>query len=192
MRKMPRTLLPIGVVFALMGCSGRDATQGSAASGRTTPSVQPASRWVASPDSMGQIAAGSLYSVVAQAFGAAPRLTPQDLEEQACDYVQLPGLPPQVSLMVFGDTIVRIDIDSAGVITREGMGVGSAESALLSQYRGHVRVAPHPYSGPEWHYVVVTPRLDSTFRMIFETDGKVVRTYRVGLRHAVDLIEGCS
>jgi hypothetical protein len=192
MGRMCRTLSSFGAMFAVMACSDRGPAQGSGASGGTTPPVQVASRWVATPNSVGPIAAGSLYSVVAQAFRAAPRPSPQDVEEQACDYVQLPGLPPGVSLMVFGDTIVRIDIDTTGVITREGVGVGSAESALLSQYRGRVRVEPHPYSGPEWHYVVVTPSGDSTFRMTFETDGKVVRTYRVGLRRAVDLIEGCS
>jgi hypothetical protein len=120
------------------------------------------------------------------------RPKPTDPEEQRCDYAYLPGLPPGVGLMLFGDTIVRIDVDSTGVVTRERLGVGSLESALLTRYRGHVRVESHPYDGPEWHYVVVTPASDSTFRMTFETDGKIVRAYRIGLRRAVDLIEGCS
>src|SRR5258705_11429632 len=122
---MPRTLPTIGAVFALMACSDGGPAPGSAASVGATLPVQVASRWVATPDSVGPIAAGSLYSVVAPAFGTAARPTPQGPEEQTCDYVQLPGMPPRVTLMVFGDTIVRIDIDTTGVVTREGMGVGS-------------------------------------------------------------------
>lgn len=133
-----------------------------------------------------------MYSALAREYGAPVRPLPTDPEDRACDYVSLPVLPAGVEMMVFGDTVVRIDVDTTGIRTREGVGVGSAERDVLARYAGHVRVEPHPYSGPEWHYVIVTPATDSTFRMIFETDGKRVRNFRVGLRRAVDLIEGCS
>lgn len=148
--------------------------------------------WLATPDSLGPIAVGSIYSVLAKEYNEPPSTTPRDAEEEACDYAGLPILPDGVSLMLFGDTVVRIEVDTTGIRTRADVGVGSAEQEVLAKYAGHVRVAPHPYDGPEWHYVIVTPAPDSVYRMIFETDGKTVRSFRVGRRHAVDLIEGCS
>ena len=191
---MARPGTALCAAFALAACTDNAAVKAApVASGiPRVPQAPAAGQWVATPDSLGPIAAGSLYSVVAPAFGGKVRPVPKDPEEQACDYAELPGLPRRVELMVFGDTIVRIDIDTTGVLTRQGLGVGSPESALLTEYWGHVRVESHPYDGPAWHYVVVTPGSDSVFRMIFETDGKVVQSYRIGLRRAVDLIEGCS
>lgn len=133
-----------------------------------------------------------MYSDVARKYGTPARPLPTDPEKQACDYVSLPVLPAGVGMMVFGDTVVRIDVDTTGIRTREGIRVGTPEPDVVATYAGRVRVESHPYSGPEWHYVIVTPPSDSTFRMIFETDGKRVRSFRVGFRRAVDLIEGCS
>ena len=144
------------------------------------------------PSSLGAITVGSLYSDVARRYGAPPRQVPVDEEKRACDYVKLPNLPAGVALMVFGDTIVRIDVDTTEIPTREGVGVGTNESEVLAKYAGRVRVESHPYSGPEWHYVIVTPAGDSTHRMIFETDGTRVRSFRVGFRRAVAYSEGCS
>jgi hypothetical protein len=191
---MARLGTALCAAFVLVACTDNAAVKDAPAASGTlrVPQARAAGPWVATPDSLGPIAVGSLYSVVARAFGGKVRPVPKDPEEQACDYAELPGLPQRVELMVFGDTIVRIDIDIPGVLTRQGLGVGSPESALLTGYRGQVRVESHPYDGPAGHYVVVTPGSDSIFRMIFETDGKVVQSYRIGLRRAVDLIEGCS
>jgi hypothetical protein len=133
-----------------------------------------------------------MYSDLARRYGAPQRDPTDDPEEQACDYAFLPNLPAGVGLMVFGDTVVRIDVDTTGVLTREGVGVGSSEGEVLERYAGKVRRDPRPYSGPESHYLVVNAPGDSTFRIIFETDGKRVDGYRLGRRDAVDLIEGCS
>ncbi len=62
----------------------------------------------------------------------------------------------------------------------------------MGRHRGQVRVEPHPYTGPEGHYLIVTSPNDSMYRLIFETDGKHVVSYRAGLRPVVDWIEGCS
>lgn len=181
---------PLLIGSALVGCS--DGANSRELHTAAPAPLNPGSEWVAKPDSLGSLAIGTLYSAVARAHNAPTRPIPDDPEERACDYAGLPVLPKGVLLMVFGDTVVRADVDSTGVVTREGLGVGSPESALLSAYKGRVRVEAHPYSGPEWHYVIVTPSNDSTHRMIFETDGKRVRSYRIGLRRAVEQIEGCS
>ena len=189
-------LTPLLMIAVLVGCSdtSRNRLATDSARSEVTPGVAAPQvvQWIANPDSLGPVPMGRLYSTVGREYGAPERPLSTDPEESACDYVDLPGLPAGVLLMVFGDTIVRADIDTTGVLTRDGLGVGSPESALLSAYKGRVMVKSHPYDGPEWHYVVVTPSNDSTFRMIFETDGQRVRSFRIGLRRAVDLIEGCS
>jgi len=175
----------------IAGCADRERPISATGAPRSVPATS-ATQWVATFDSVGPVAAGSRYSAVARSFGVTQARIPADEDAVACDYVDLPGMPPGVSLMVFRDSIVRIDIDTTGVQTREGIGVGSLESAVLDAYRGRARIESHPYSGPDWHYVIVTPSRDSTYRMIFETDGLTVHSFRVGLRGAVDLIEGCS
>jgi hypothetical protein len=107
-----------------------------------------------------------------------------------CDYAHLPSLP-SFTFMIRRDTIIRINVDTTGVETQAGIGVGSTEQEVLDAYP-YARVEPHPYNGPQWHYLVVDDPEDSALGMIFETDGRTVHRYRVGRRRAVARIEGCS
>ena len=52
---------------------------------------------------------------------------------------------------------------------------------------------PHPYTGPEGHYLVYRARAEP-YGLIFETHYETGRaeTMRVGLWTYVQLIEGCS
>jgi hypothetical protein len=111
---------------------------------------------------------------------------------ETCDYVRPRALPVGVKLMVTGDTVVRIDVDSGTTTTTNGAGIGMAEARVLTIYRGRVSVQPHPYTGPVGHYLIVSARNDTIYRMIFETDGKIVKRYRGGRRPEVDFKEGCS
>jgi len=154
------------------------------------PLAQRPQPWIADPAGIGAIRTGMLVQdALARIGGSGAR---GDLTEYGCDYVQLSAAPAGVGFMIWGDTIVRIDVDTAGIRTREGVGVGDRESVVLSRYAGYVRVEPDPYDGPEGHYVIVDAPATPGYRMIFQTDGNKVWAYRVGRRHAVDLIEGCS
>jgi len=97
-----------------------------------------------------------------------------------------------VRLMVVNDTIVRVEVDSLPVATTWGDRVGDSESAVLQRHAGHVQVQPHKYTGPKGHYLIVTTPDDTLHRLVFETDGQRVTTYRAGLRPYVDWVEGCS
>lgn len=68
---------------------------------------------------------------------------------------------------------------------------GPVGALVMIERDSLVRQESHPYSGPEWHYLIVTPAQDSTRRIIFETDGWRVVSYRVGLASQVGYIEGC-
>jgi hypothetical protein len=92
------------------------------------------------------------------------------------------------------DTIVRVEVDSAGTTTDVGAEVGMTEAQIRALYPGRIRTDPHPYTGPEGHYLVYVPSVpaDSAYGLIFETDGKVVLSYRSGRRPEVNFVEGCS
>jgi hypothetical protein len=111
-----------------------------------------------------------------------------------CDYLAGSVTPPGTSLMVWDAVIVRVDVDTPGVYTRSGIQVGSTEAEVQQHHPGHIKMEEHPYEGPEGHYLVYEPSTpaDTSFAIIFETDGQRVTRFRAGLHPAVALIEGCS
>lgn len=149
---------------------------------------QPA--WVLRPDGAGPVRVGMTLEAAGRVLGESLRADYDVFE--GCDFVVPAAAPLGVSLMVLSDTVVRVDIDTGAVATQEGIRIGDTEARVLEAYRGHVTVEAHPYDGPEWHYLIVDPPADTLHRMIFETDGTNVTSFRAGLRDAVDLIEGCA
>jgi hypothetical protein len=117
-------------------------------------------------------------------------------EDQAfpdCWFVVPAQGPAGVSFMVTGGTIGRVDVTLPGITTRSGVGVGSTQQEILATYPGQITVAPHAY-GPGGHYLTFVPRdaADANLRMVFETDGRAVTSYRAGRRPDVEAIEGCA
>ena len=107
-------------------------------------------------------------------------------------------MPRGTRLMILRDSasaplhVERAEVDSAGVLTAEGAGVGDPESRVLEMYSGRILVQPHKYTGPVGHYLIVASPRDSMYRIVFETDGQRVVRFRAGHRPAVDFVEGCS
>lgn len=145
-------------------------------------------------DGVGALRVGTSIRETVAALGGTVDTTQDPMPGSACNYVRFSALPLGTLVMVWGDTVMRVDVDSATVRTQWGTGVGSTVAEIRQRHPSHeVRQEPHPYSAPYWHYMVVDPRGDTTHRIIFETDSQqVARSYRVGFRRAVDLIEGCS
>lgn len=147
-------------------------------------------QWLVSPQAFGPIRFGVPLAGVKSALGDTTAAEPQ--EDMGCEYYFHPALPAGSSLMVVDDSVVRVDIDTAGIRTVAGAQVGDSESTVLALYPDRVRVEEHEYTGPEGHYLIVTDTSDSTFRLIFETWGGRVSRYRGGKRPPVDYVEGCS
>lgn len=149
--------------------------------------------WTVSLSAYGPIRMGSARLDVLDELGAPPRDGEKPRSEE-CGYMEIPNGPSMraVRLMVVGDTVVRVDVDSLPVATTWGDRVGDSERAVLERHAGNVRVEPHKYTGPVGHYLIVTAPDDTLHRLVFETDGKNVTTYRAGLRPYVDWVEGCS
>ena len=140
-----------------------------------------------SPDSYGPLRLGVPVAQVATVVGDTARPA-----GESCGYVAPATLPESVSVMIVGDSAVRVDVRSSKVRTAEGAAIGDSEQRIQELYRGRVRSEPHKYT--DGKYLIVTPPAasDSAFRLVFETDGVRVVNYRAGRLPQVLWVEGCS
>jgi hypothetical protein len=107
-----------------------------------------------------------------------------------CHYLDTKG-KSRVYTMLVRDTVARLDVRDSTLATPAGARVGDPEAKVLELYRGRVTTQPHKYvSGG--HYLVVNSPADTMRRLVFETDGKRVTSYRVGRMPEVMWVEGCS
>jgi hypothetical protein len=111
-------------------------------------------------------------------------------EEVDCAYWRDPRRPG-LAMMAQGGRIVRIETEDARYHTASGARVGMSEAEIRALYGAAIRVEPHPYTGPEGHYLVYRAHSEP-YGMIVETDGSRALSIRVGTWEAVQLIEGCS
>jgi len=181
------------VVVALAGSAGCQSkehavTDSAAPAPPSTPA--PAGDRTVTLDGLGKVKIGATATEVASALGEP--LPPPKVAEVSCRYMRPATLPPGVGILLVNDSVARIDIDSAGIQTSEGAGVGEDETRVVEIYRERVTVTPHKYTGPAGHYLTVSPAGDTLRRIIFETDGHRITKYRVGRRPAVEWVEGCS
>ncbi|QJR36342.1 hypothetical protein [Gemmatimonas groenlandica] len=138
----------------------------------------------------GPVRVGMTLAEVSAASSAGIRLVGTD--STACSYLSWRDGPPEVLIMAEGGRVVRIDVRNPAIATPEGIKLGSTEAEVQQRYAGQVEVQPHKYT--DGHYLVITPRnpSDSSLRLVFETDGKNVKTFRGGLVPQVQYVEACS
>lgn len=196
-----RILLALGVAF---GCSASDTadrtvdtTKPPAGGGATTPKPQPpppapapSGNWAVTPFGVGPVRAGMTVAEAGTALGA-PLTVTGDAKE--CAYARADKAPEGLSFMVVDNHIARVDVvRNKSIATVEGARIGSSEARIDSLYQGRVTVQPHKYTNG--HYLVVGSGAgsDTTNRIVFETDGKVVTLYRSGRMPEVGWVEGCS
>jgi hypothetical protein len=102
-----------------------------------------------------------------------------------------------VSFVIDGGYLTRIDVDFYGtdphplaIKTEAGIGLTSSEEDLMKAYAGRTRILPAPLD-PSWHTIHVATA-DRARGMVFETDGKTVKSIRVGEYPAISYPDACK
>ena len=95
--------------------------------------------------------------------------------------------------MVEGGSVARVEVDSGSAVpTAEGARVGDSEKRIRDLYGNRVTLSPHKYT--DGHYLTVRSAApsESSYRVVFETDGKRVLRFRAGRTPPVEYVEGCG
>ncbi len=161
----------------------------------TTSTAPPARLSADSPvllSGIGAIRAGMTVEEAAAA-GRVRLVVEDDTFAPDCVFVGPERGPSGVSFMVTDGTIGRVDVDARGVRTRSGIGIGSTEEEVKATYPGRITVSPHTYT-EGGHYLTFVPRdrADADLRIVFETDGRTVTSFRAGRLPDVEYVEGCA
>ena len=111
-----------------------------------------------------------------------------------CYYVSPDATMKGVSFMVFEDIIARIEIEEPSTVTtRSGAGIGTTKDELLEMYPDNLQDANEAVFDGVAVGFVPNDDSDADYRIFFELDeDDVVTRFRVGVKPAVDFIEGCS
>jgi hypothetical protein len=131
---------------------------------------------------------------VSQAAKAAGTKLVGDSPNNSCYYVKPQNEPKNLSFMVTKGRISRVDVRQNTQITSlKGAKIGDTEAQIKSLYAGQIKVTPHKYV-QGGHYLTFVPkdRAYQNYRVVFETDGKLVTQFRSGKLPEVEFVEGCS
>jgi len=106
-----------------------------------------------------------------------------------CTYAVLTKAPRGLAVMLENGKVARVEVRSGSIATADGARIGDSEARIKSLYPG-VAVTPHKYMAGG-HYLTVTGS-DPANRIVFETDGSNVTSYRSGKTPAVEYVERCG
>lgn len=142
--------------------------------------------WVVREDGVGLVKIGmslsQLNMVLSEKFSM-----PANKDDRECFYVN-PKKHPHISLMIENGRLVRIDVDSPGVRSSEGIQVGDSEEHVLKIYGARLKVEAHQYT--DGHYLTARSK-DGHYGVRFETDQGKITTFYAGRYDAIQYVEGC-
>jgi hypothetical protein len=142
---------------------------------------------------IGPILIGMTITQASQAANIQFVQTASGGESYGCFYFEPKDSPKGIAFMLTDDRITRVDIFKNNRITTiKGAKIGDSEDRIKSLYPGYIQVTPHQYVGGG-HYLTFVPKdaADRNYRVVFETDGKRVTSFRSGKLPEVGYIEGC-
>lgn len=171
----------------------------------STDSAGPSTDRAPAADSTASAPARSTFTVTADAAGpirvgmaiddlknAAGTLNPAPNAAAECEYVHPASAPAGVFVMLAQGVVARIDVDSAGVATAEGVAVGDSVSRVNEAYAGRVTVMPHKYVQGGQYLTVKPAAPRDSLRVVFESEAGRITRYRVGRLPQVEWVERCG
>jgi hypothetical protein len=112
------------------------------------------------------------------------------VDEPKCHYMRPEPAVEGLWFMISDDRVVRVEVTTAGIKTKSGLGVGDS-AARVKELLPSIEVTPHKYVAPDGNYLTVWSR-DRKAAVRFETlQGKVTSFY-AGRVPEVEYVEGCS
>lgn len=154
------------------------------------PVAQVPGSWTVTPGGVGPVRFGMTVASARAALRDSLASIPAD---GSCILVSPPGTPSGVTLMVENGQVVRVDVESEAIATDHGAQVGHSEVVVKERYGDSLVSTPHKYDEKGRYLTFVPPGPDgSRFRVIFETDGVRVKSYRAGILPAVEYVERCG
>jgi hypothetical protein len=181
---MKRFALLPGV--ALVACTA-ETPKASRDSATVSAKAPAPTALVVTPAGIGTVKAGMAVALANAELGGILAV-PSRLSE--CDYVRPKSEPKHLAFMVEKGKIARVEIQAGSdIATAEGAKIGDTESRIKTLYPG-IEVRPSKYGAG--HTLVYTSRADANDRIVFESDGKKVVSYRSGKMPAVEYVEGCG
>jgi hypothetical protein len=167
-----------------------DSGDASAVAGDRSLAAPPSATvgWRVTEMGWGPIRAGM---TVAEARVALGGQLPEPINRE-CDHIRPPDGPQGVLVMTVNGQVARVEVRDTTVVTAAGARVGDTEARINALYPGRVRTTPHKYV--DGHYLIVPrgPGADSIYRLVFETDGRLVTRLRGGRLPQVEWVEGCG
>jgi D-serine deaminase-like pyridoxal phosphate-dependent protein len=106
-----------------------------------------------------------------------------------CTYAVLTKAPRGLWVMLQDGRVARVEVRSGSIATSTGARIGDSETRIKQLYPG-VATTPHKYVAGG-HYLTVIGS-DPANRIVFETDGSKVTTFRSGRTPEVENVEGCG
>ena len=93
-----------------------------------------------------------------------------------------------ITLMLENNIVTRIYLTDPSYITAKRIHLGSTEQSAIAAYGTPLKIEPHHYD-QNGHYLTLFDR--KGFGLRFETDGKVITTFSIGKKPAIEYVEGC-
>lgn len=155
---------------------------------------QAADAGLARMDGYGDLRFGMGVDEAKQAWGGELQGAPPD-EAGGCHYLSPKWVkqPSDFAFMFEGGKFVRYDVGTAKEAAPGGGKVGMTAAEIERLYPGRVEVLPHHYLYDEGgKYLRIASDAGGKGVLLFETDGKAVTEWRVGMPPQVDYVEGCS
>jgi hypothetical protein len=125
------------------------------------------------------------------------KLSYNPFKNHGCSILTTPMLEPTgLSFMIETKKLTRVNVDYFAksplpltIKTDAGIGLGASEGDVLKAYP-NAKVKPNP-ADPTWHSIIVEAP-DRTKGIVFETDGKTVKSMRAGANPAINYANGCN
>lgn len=210
-------VLLAALLVALAACGGSDAESTTTSStttqatttttaATTTTTTQPTTTTTTEPApalttdasvtlrALGPVVIGMSVEDAAAAAGMTLSGALDPEVSDTCYYVTPDASIKGVSFMVYEDVVARIEIDEPSEITtRSGAGIGTTLEELEDMYPDNLQETDEAVFDGQAVGFVPNDEEDSEYRIFFELDeDDTVIRYRVGIKPAVDFIEGCA